>query len=232
MFFDEITNRQVKHGAYHLEHSARLAKRTKCSKKWINVARFIIIGIILIRSVAHILVHRLLKHTNFAGNNYENRMKTMFPMCIIYRSPFVLKSYCNCHCDKAMCTHRLWIHDRLVQNGKVCVISVAQTPIEREFIDTFKSFLTSQNDPCRCLFCFWHHSHCAKYHFNVWHTRYDTQVLNVHWVPLYIGFMCACYLTEKFEQIFRGFLEFTKSLLRIRLKIAVNAFLMAYYCPA
>lgn len=102
---------------------------------------------------------------------------------------------------------------------------------EREFIDTFKSFLTSQNDPCRCLFCFWHRSHCAKCNFNVWHTQYDT-VLNVHWVPMCIGFMCACYLTEKFEQIFRGFLEFTKSLLRIRLKIAVNAFLMAYYCPA
>lgn len=69
----------------------------------------------------------------------------------------------GCHCDKSniLCVshRRSQFYDRLVLNGKVCVIYVAQTPHirERESIDTFKSFLTTQNDPVRwsvgCL-CF------------------------------------------------------------------------------
>lgn len=61
----------------------------------------------------------------------------------------------GCHCDKSniLCVshRRSQFYDRLVLNGKVCVIYVAQTPHirERESIDTFKSFLTTQNDPVR-----------------------------------------------------------------------------------
>lgn len=199
--------------------SGRLVKRTKCSKKWINVAQFII-GTILNSIGCTLVCAGFLNRTNSNAltAKYENRIKTMLLKHLLLLPIFTVFGVVPCLCvyvelslwqKSPMQSGQPRTYDRLVLNGKVCVTYVAQTT-RVESLQTFiRAFLLYKRD----VLCHWYSFVVVEFltfetseQFEYWVRcmsntvtdmyKYMTIVLNVccQWI------MCASSQTEKFQQ--------------------------------